>query len=67
SYWVNFVTAGNPNGAGLPDWPAFDPAREVTFEIGDRTGSLPIASPPRRLFFTEYLQSPRLVRGSILF
>ena len=67
SYWVNFVTAGNPNGPGLPEWPAFDPAREVTFEIGERTGLLPIAAPARRLFFTEYLQSPQLVRGSILF
>ena len=22
-YWVNFVKTGNPNGAQLPDWPAF--------------------------------------------
>ena len=23
-YWTNFCRTGNPNGANLPDWPAFD-------------------------------------------
>ena len=23
-YWVNFATYGDPNGEGLPQWPAFD-------------------------------------------
>lgn len=23
-YWVNFATCGDPNGEGLPQWPAFD-------------------------------------------
>lgn len=26
-YWVNFARSGNPNGAGLPEWPAFEDNR----------------------------------------
>jgi len=22
-YWSNFAKSGNPNGAGLPDWPPY--------------------------------------------
>ena len=25
AYWVNFAANGNPNGTGLPPWPAYQP------------------------------------------
>ncbi len=28
SYWANFAKTGNPNGPGLPHWPAYDAAKD---------------------------------------
>jgi para-nitrobenzyl esterase len=36
SYWVNFAKTGNPNGAGLPPWPAFEEKLQKTM-IFDKT------------------------------
>jgi len=34
SYWVNFATRGDPNGAGLPHWPAFQAAARDRLIVG---------------------------------
>ncbi len=35
SYWVNFAKSGNPNGPGLPPWPAFTNADSKVIYLGD--------------------------------
>ena len=57
AYWANFVRTGNPNGAGLPEWPVFDPARAVTMEIGDAFGPRPVATPEKVTLFEALLSA----------
>lgn len=58
SYWVNFAASGDPNGKGLPHWPAFDPRRPVVMELGDHFGPIPIASSkPRLKFWKRYFKA----------
>jgi para-nitrobenzyl esterase len=41
-YWVNFATKGDPNGPGLPVWPAFTTAAPLVMRFGVETGPAPI-------------------------
>ena len=34
-YWVNFAASGDPNGANLPEWPAFTEPARLSLHIGD--------------------------------
>jgi para-nitrobenzyl esterase len=42
SYWVNFATTGNPNGKGLPTWPAYDEKKDVAMGFGDKVETIPV-------------------------
>jgi para-nitrobenzyl esterase len=33
SYWANFAKTGNPNGAGLPVWPVYDPGKDQIMDF----------------------------------
>ncbi len=43
AYWTNFIKTGNPNGKGLPKWPAFKKIPPETMELGDKMGPGPVA------------------------
>ncbi len=36
SYWTNFARTGDPNGDGLPVWPAYDTKEEPYIELGEK-------------------------------
>ena len=51
SYWVNFATSGDPNGFGVPTWPAFTATRPTLLRIGERIGPMePLPSKRLELF-----------------
>jgi para-nitrobenzyl esterase len=54
SYWANIAARGDPNGPGLPVWPAYDPAKPLVMEVGDRFGPIPVASPERIDFWKRF-------------
>jgi para-nitrobenzyl esterase len=57
AYWVNFAKTGDPNGEGLPKWPAYSSAGDQALEINDvpslRTG----VNKAGLDFFDSYYQS----------
>jgi para-nitrobenzyl esterase len=49
SYWLNFARTGNPNGNGLPQWPAVNGKSDEVFKLGPDPVSGPAVSTPERL------------------
>jgi para-nitrobenzyl esterase len=55
SYWVNFAGKGDPNGKGLPRWPAVSQKPETTMQIGDDTNVIPVAGSRAKIeFWKQY-------------
>jgi para-nitrobenzyl esterase len=59
SYWANFATTGDPNGKGLPVWPAFDPKNPSTMELGDINKMIPVAEKDKLEFFLQFFSKQK--------
>ncbi|RWY48578.1 carboxylesterase/lipase family protein [Mucilaginibacter gilvus] len=42
SYWVNFVTSGDPNGPGLPAWPVYNSKGNQVMILGEKPAAEPL-------------------------
>lgn len=59
SYWVNFAATGNPNGEGLPEWPAYTRTDEAAIELGDAVQVRQGVRAERLDFFERYYAALR--------
>ena len=56
SYWANFAARGDPNGDGLPTWPAYEAAPHAVMVLGESIGPRQMpADDARRAFFDAQL------------
>ena len=54
SYWVNFIKTGNPNGMGLPAWPALNERGELMV-LGDQFGPRPALPAAKLKAFQDHI------------
>jgi carboxylesterase type B len=38
-YWARFAAAGDPNAAGQPRWPRYDPVADALLRLDERVGA----------------------------
>jgi carboxylesterase type B len=63
SYWVNFVTKGDPNGSGLPRWPEYkDLSKGKVMVLGDTPEVESTVPAPKLTFYAAAFQ--RLLKTS---
>lgn len=64
-YWVNFIKTGNPNGAGLPMWPAFAPETRLVMGLGEKSSVHAVAPTTELSFLAGALGVPSTEHAGI--
>lgn len=59
TYWTNFARTGDPNGAGLPRWPAFGANSETAMHIGKSFEAAEVPDLPMHRLMDAYMNSLR--------
>jgi len=54
SYWINFAKSGDPNGSGLPPWPAFTEKDQRVMFFNSAAGAKPIPNLEKLKAFDSY-------------
>jgi para-nitrobenzyl esterase len=54
SYWINFASTGNPNGSGLPQWPAFTENNQKVMFFDTTASARPIPNLEKLKAFDAY-------------
>jgi para-nitrobenzyl esterase len=54
SYWVNFAKTGDPNGAGLPQWPAFSASAQQVMFFDAKPGPRPVPNMTQLKVLDDY-------------
>ena len=57
TYWVNFAATGNPNGAGLPEWPAYSEKNGSAIVLGDTVTAGTQIEPQMLSFYDGYYKT----------
>ena len=56
AYLKSFAADGDPNGKGLPPWPATNKDMPKVMELGEKIGPMPLADTARQEFWKDSLQ-----------
>jgi para-nitrobenzyl esterase len=63
AYWANFAKTGNPNGAGLPTWPAYNNQNQDMLDV-ELDGKIVNKPDPRKARF-DVVEKAMKIRGKV--